>query len=423
MEEEITVQIEGNTSEPECTLCPITYVSWFLGVGVAWPKKCPKLVTVILRMIHLGICSVIVAFSVMDFTNFGQQFTSKLFEIMYYMNETICHVAAYYYVCHIAQHYDKWPELMRTMKSLDEHISKELLIDDKGVRIRQILAILTICVCGPISLAGHVLYYYFTDPEQIYASDLLLYYTIPQTLVNSFVFDIVVYMICVRFRAINHAIKGLDERLGNYWIALKIRRIRKLHSEAYSVITTVNEIFGMDLLLCSTNAFIMVVAKLFRIYMSAAERKNGFIFLNNLIWMIYGGQFVLMCWVCTLTHREINQIGPLIGDFVLNAQHSTKFNKLASFRDFCNDERTNIYDEQSNMNLNNFGMDSLLRANFERDCVRNEANDLSLQLQQLRVKFTACDFFEMDNSLLTRFVSVITTYLIILVQFYKPDGF
>ncbi|KAK9295948.1 hypothetical protein QLX08_009914 [Tetragonisca angustula] len=28
----------------------------------------------------------------------------------------------------------------------------------------------------------------------------------------------------------------------------------------------------------------------------------------------------------------------------------------------------------------------------------------------------------MNNSLLTRFVSVITTYLIILVQFYKPGN-
>lgn len=138
--------------------------------------------------------------------------------------------------------------------------------------------------------------------------------------------------------------------------------------------------------------------------MSAAERKNGFIFLNNLIWMIYGGQFVLMCWVCTLTLREINQIGPLTGEFVLNARHSTKFNKLASFRDSCYGERrrANIYDEQSIMNSNNFGLDSLLRANFERDCVRNEANDLSLQLQQLHVRFTACDFFAMDNALLTR---------------------
>ncbi|XP_015435599.1 PREDICTED: uncharacterized protein LOC107191147 [Dufourea novaeangliae] len=424
MEEEITVEMENNPSRPERTLRPIVYASWFLGVGVARPSKCPKPITVILRLFHFGVCTVIVAFSAMDFANFGKEFTSKLFEIMYCMNETVCHVSSYYYVYHVMRHYDKWPELMRMMESLDDHIGKELPINDNGVKIRQILAILTVCLFGPVSLTVHVLYYFFTDPEQIFASDLLLYYTIAQTLANSFVYDIVVYMICLRFRTINETIKGLDERSGAYWAALKIRRIRKLHNEACTVIMTVNDIYGVDMLLCSTNSFIMVVAKLFRIYMSAAEQKNGFIFLNNVIWMIYGWQFIVMCWVCTLTHREINKIGPYIGEFVLNAQHSTKFNKMAAFRKFRYKGGTplNICEDQSAMNLNGFGMESLLRTNFERDCVRNEANDFSLQLQQHRVKFTACDFFEMDNSLLTRFISVITTYLIILVQFYKPDG-
>lgn len=170
----------------------------------------------------------------------------------------------------------------------------------------------------------------------------------------------------------------------------------------------INEIYGMDLLLCSTNAFIMVVAKLFRIYMSAAEHKSGFIFLNNVIWMIYGCQFVLMCWVCTLTHREINKIGLYISEFILNAQRSTKFGKLSLFRSFRSKEpeELEIYNNERNDNtafdLNGFGMESLLRSNFERDSVRNEINDFSLQLQQYRITFTACDFFEMDNSLLTR---------------------
>ncbi|XP_078033154.1 uncharacterized protein LOC144467983 [Augochlora pura] len=425
MEEETTVQVEETPPNPENTLRPITYVAWFLGVGIGSPKNCPKPITVILRGIHVAVCTVIVVFSVMDFANFGREFTSKLFEIMYCMNETICHLSSYYYVCHIAQHHAKWPELMKTMESLDRLINKEFSIDDKSVRSRQILAILTVVLLGPVSLAGHVLYYYFTDPNQIFASDLLLYYTIAQTLMNSFVFDIVVYMICLRFRTINLAIEGLDEKLGSFWVALKIRRIRKLHSEACSVIMTMNEIYGMDLLLCSTNAFIMVVAKLFRIYMSAAEQKNGFILLNNLIWMIYFGQFVAMCWVCTLTHREINKIGPRVQKFVLDAQYLTKFNKFASFRNFCNEERTrvSICEDQAAIYPSNFGVDSLLRANFERDCVRNEANDFALQLQQHDVRFTACDFFDMDNSLLTRFISVITTYLIILVQFYKPETF
>ncbi|XP_076632439.1 uncharacterized protein LOC143347267 [Colletes latitarsis] len=424
MEEEITIRVEDNPSKPECTLRPIMYVSWFLGVGVARPSKCPKPITMILRLFHFAVCTVIVAFAAMDFAkNFGKVFTSELFEIMYCMNETIRHVSAYYYVYHVIQQYDKWPELTRKIKLLDEHIDKELPINDRPVRIKQILAILIICLLGPVSLAAHVCYYYFTAPEQIFASDLLLYYTIAQTLTNSFVFDIVVYMVCQRFRAINGTIEQLDERLGAYWVASKIRRIRKLHSEACSVIATINEIYGIDLLLCSTNAFITVVAKLFRIYMSAAEHKIGFIFLNNIIWMIYGGQFIVMCWVCTLTHREINKIGPYVEEFVLNIQNATKFDRSTAFRSLRNKEptRLKIYDDRSTMSLNGFGMESLLRTNFERDCVRNEANDFALQLQQYRVKFTACDFFEMDNSLLTRFVSVITTYLIILVQFYKPE--
>ncbi|XP_076678402.1 uncharacterized protein LOC143374282 [Andrena cerasifolii] len=427
MEGEITVRVEDNPSTPERTLRPIVYVSWLLGVGIARPKECPVAITVILRLIHFGLCTVIVAFSAVDFANFGKEFTSKLFEIMYCMDESISHIAAYYYVYHIIQHYDKWPELMKRMESLDQHIGKEIPINDRRAKTRQIFAILTACILGPASLAAHVLYYYFTAPEQIYASDLLLYYTIAQTLVNSFVFDIVVYMICQRFRTINEAIKQLDETLGAQWVALRIRRIRKLYNEACSVIMALNEIYGIDLLLCSTNAFIMVVAKLFRIYMSAAEQKSGFIFLNNVIWLIYGGQFVAMCWVCTLTHREIEKIGPNMAEFALNAQSATKFNRLASFRNFRNTEQNQLeicdYPCGDNAtNLNGFGMESLLRRNFERDCARNEINDFSLQLQQHRVKFTACDFFELDNSLLTRFISVITTYLIILVQFYKPES-
>lgn len=179
----------------------------------------------------------------------------------------------------------------------------------------------------------------------------------------------------------------------------------------------INEIYGIDLLLCSTNAFILVVAKLFRIYMSAAEKKSGFIFLNNVIWMIYGGQFIIMCWVCTLTHREINKIGLYISEFMLNVQHSTKFNKLASFS-FHNrePERLQISNNErsprgNNGILNGFGMESL-RSNFERDCVRNEINDFSLQLQQHKILFSACDFFEMDNSLLTRVNTIIATEIL-----------
>ncbi|XP_076759094.1 uncharacterized protein LOC143428255, partial [Xylocopa sonorina] len=405
MEEEITVQMEngrpGNVP-PERTLRPIMYASWLLGVGVGRPKNSPKWITMLIRAIHFAVCSVIVAFSAMDFdANFGKEFTSKLFEIMYCMNETGRHLAAYYYVYHIIRHYDKWPELMEMLERFDEKIGKGSTIDDGSVRIGQIAAILSVLLFGPISLIAHVLYYYFTAPDQIFASDLLLYYTIAQTLINSFVFDIVVYTIRQRFRVIGETMgQSSKKRFGCYSIAFKIRRIRRLYNELCSAVMTVNEIYGIDLLLCSTNAFVLVVAKLFRIYMSAAEKKNGFIFLNNVIWMIYGGQFVLMCWVCTLTHREINKISLSIGEFGLNTDREISI-ELASSRNFSNNRRN---DEQTC-----------------RSPIRDELNDFSLELHRYRVTFTACDFFEMNNSLLTRFVSVITTYLIILVQFYKPE--
>ena len=47
---------------------------------------------------------------------------------------------------------------------------------------------------------------------------------------------------------------------------------------------------------------------------------------------------MLMCWVCTLVHREINRIGLCINEFILNAQHSMKFNKPICFQNVCNKE-------------------------------------------------------------------------------------
>lgn len=74
-------------------------------------------------------------FSAMDFTNF----TSELFRIMFhFMNETVCHLAAYYYVYHCSK------------TSLDKNIGKEL-IEDGYVKMSQILAILMVVLCGPIS--------------------------------------------------------------------------------------------------------------------------------------------------------------------------------------------------------------------------------------------------------------------------------
>lgn len=228
MEEEIRVQVQEHHSI-EHVLRPIAYFSWLLGAGVARPQKCPKAVTVILRTLHFGMCSVIVVYGAIDFFTFGSVFKSDIFKIMYYTNKVVCYVAAYYYVLHGIGRYDTWPELMSRMKSLDEKIRRETALNDRPVKLAQVLAVLTTLTCGPLFLIIHSLYYYFTCPEDIFASDLLLYYTIAQSLINSFVFDVVVYVLYHRFETINELIGQLDERFSAPWIAHKLRRIRELH--------------------------------------------------------------------------------------------------------------------------------------------------------------------------------------------------
>ncbi|XP_012539759.1 uncharacterized protein LOC105838615 isoform X2 [Monomorium pharaonis] len=430
MEADTQVQMEDNSPSIEHSLRPISYTSWLLGVGVARPRKCPKTVTLILRIIHLVVCSVIVVYGAIDFFTFGSVFKSDIFKIMYYMNKVMCYTSAYYYVYHGIGQYGKWPELMDRMKELDQKIRRETPMSDRPIKNVEAIAILATFACGPMSLTVHSLYYYFIHPEDIFASDLLLYYTIAQSLINSFVFDVIVYVLYHRFQTINGLIGQLDEIYGAPWIALKIRRIRELHTGICDLVTMINNIHGIHLLLCSANCFTMVVATLFRIYMSVVEKNYGFILINNILWILYAAQFGLMCWICTRTRQESDRTGILIYMIVLNCK-PTNLGKVNGSRNQLNLEvRPSLEgpdgeqnsNRSSNYNLNYVVMENLLRKNLDRDCVRNEINDFSIQLQQHRVAFTAYDFFEMNNALLSGFVGAITTYLIILVQFYRPDN-
>lgn len=172
----------------------------------------------------------------------------------------------------------------------------------------------------------------------------------------------------------------------------------------------INEIHGFHLLVCSANCFTMVVATLFRIYMGVVEKNYGFMLINNILWLLYATKFGMMCWICTLASQESYRTGIIIYAIVLNRK-STNLKKTDSINynqpnlevsrplerqdSERNSNRNNAY------NLNYIVMESLLRKNSDRDCIRNEVNDFSLQLQQQRVAFTACDFFEMNNALLS----------------------
>jgi hypothetical protein len=186
----------------------------------------------------------------------------------------------------------------------------------------------------------------------------------------------------------------------------------------------VNNIHGFHLLLCSANCFTMVVATLFRIYMGVVEKNYAFMLINNILWILYAAQFGLMCWICTLARQESDRTGILIYAIVLNCKPSS-LGKLNGARNQSNlevlpplegpDGEQNS-NRSSRYNLNYVAMENLLRKNLDRDCIRNEVNDFSIQLQQHRVAFTACDFFEMNNALLSGVSTQFTCFIIIFVK-------
>lgn len=171
----------------------------------------------------------------------------------------------------------------------------------------------------------------------------------------------------------------------------------------------VNDIHGFHLLICSANCFTMVVATLFRIYMGVVEKNYAFMVINNILWILYAAQFGLMCWICTLARKESDKIGISMYAIVLNCK-PTNIDKLNGARNQSNlevpppmegpDGEQNS-NRRNSYNLNYVVMENILRKNLDRDCIRNEVNDFSIQLQQHRVAFTACDFFEMNNALLS----------------------
>lgn len=151
----------------------------------------------------------------------------------------------------------------------------------------------------------------------------------------------------------------------------------------------------------------MVVATLFRIYMGVVEKNYAFMLINNIIWILYAAQFGLMCWICTLARQESDKIGIIMYTIILNynVMNSGKLNDTRNQSSLEiapeNQDGEQNSNRSSNYNLNYIALENLLRKNLDRDCIRNEINDFSIQLQQHRVAITACNFFEMNNALLS----------------------
>jgi hypothetical protein len=241
MVENIHVQVEDNSSSIENTLRPLSYISWLMGVGIARPRKFPKAVTTIIRVVHLFVCSIhvvygpITFFIINDLASLKKE-DNKISIFMHYMNWVICYVSTYYYIYHGIRQYDKWPELMDRMKKLDRKIRREIPMNDGSIKKIEALAIFVTIACCPLFLIVHAVYFYLIHPKYIFAYKLLFYYMLAQSLINSFVFDVIVYVLYVRFQTINKMLERLDALSNASWIVHKIRRIRELRNSMFTLI-------------------------------------------------------------------------------------------------------------------------------------------------------------------------------------------
>jgi len=141
--------------------------------------------------------------------------------------------------------------------------------------------------------------------------------------------------------------------------------------------------------------------------MGVVEKNYAFMLINNIIWILYAAQFGLMCWICTLARQESDKTGIIMYTIILNynVMNSGKLNDTRNQPSLEiapeNQDGEQNSNRSSNYNLNYIALENLLRKNLDRDCIRNEINDFSIQLQQHRVAITACNFFEMNNALLS----------------------
>jgi hypothetical protein len=234
MEEEIHVQVKDNSPSIERVLRPISFISWLL-VGIAHPRKCPKAITIITRIIHIIVCFFLaIIAAVIVFIAF--QKGSDITDYVYCLNNVMCFVSTFYYIYHGIRQYNKWPELMDRLKELDQKIKKEISMNDRSIQIVVTLAVFVTFTPYPLIVIFYFLYYYCLHTHighlvsvDLVILDILRYYYLCQSLINSFVFVIIVYVLYGRFETINKLIGQLDKLSDVLCIAFKIRGIRKLH--------------------------------------------------------------------------------------------------------------------------------------------------------------------------------------------------
>ncbi|XP_039305196.1 uncharacterized protein LOC105195377 [Solenopsis invicta] len=193
----------------------------------------------------------------------------------------------------------------------------------------------------------------------------------------------------------------------------------------YDLASKVNDIYSLHLLFCSANSFSMAVSSLFQLFDVWNLKTSHYLFLSLQIFLciVFVTKFYLTCWICTLTCEESDNTGRIIYEITLKYQpvnidkhKASNISRLEVRPPLENLDGEQCSNWGSSDNLSYIDMDNLLCRNLNSECVLKEINDFSIQLQQHRVTFTACNFFEMNNALFKGFVGLFITYLIIVSQ-------
>ena len=185
------------------------------------------------------------------------------------------------------------------------------------------------------------------------------------------------------------------------------------------LVSIVNDIYKLSLFFCSTCCFIVAVTTLFDCFYDIAT-ENRMNLLKSFICIVSVTQFYLICWICTLVCQESRRTGRIIYEVILKCKpvnfnkHEANPSSLEVQPPLENLDGEQSFNRSSSHNLSYVNMENFLRRYFDRECVTKEINDFSIQLQQHRIAFTACNFFEINNSLF-RSVSALFVYFITII--------
>jgi hypothetical protein len=159
-----------------------------------------------------------------------------MYDWIQYLKSAMAYVSVYYYIYHGIRQYNKWPELMDRLKEFDQKIKKEISVNDKSIKIVEALAIfatiLYIIIPVVFSITIHGVPHF-----ESFLRFLIFHYVMSVQLFNSFVFDVVVYVLYCRLQTINKLIVQLDELSDA--LAFKIRHIRELHTGKFMKILSI----------------------------------------------------------------------------------------------------------------------------------------------------------------------------------------